>query len=158
MLWGVCTALVAASTIADEAVSAGRPADMRIGDCVIFREGGLGRIIRTPVYWLKGTLAGTLREQRVAGLCPEIGKPVSAYSRADHLRVAQSLPCVASAAEVGEVTVLRVQVSVADWETPWADQHGTAGWLYRGQFLDQPLRKGALIDMQASWLERCRED
>jgi len=44
---------------------------------------------------------------------------------------------------------------VEEWETPWSNQHGTGGWLFRGQFLDIPLAKSVQIDMDATWLERC---
>ena len=125
------------------------------GDCVIFREGGVGRVIRTPTYWLKGTVADTTRERRLAGRCPIIGKSVPAYTRADWLRVAAATPCVESDTEVREVAVLRILVAVDSWETPWSNQHGTAAWLFRGQFLDRPLKPGELIDMDSTWLEHC---
>ena len=71
--------------------------------------------------------------------------------------LAAAMPCVEneSAAVPKDVEVTRLQVTVDDWETPWSHQHGTTGWLFRGQFLDQTLRKGAVIDMDAVWLERC---
>ncbi len=127
----------------------------QLGDCVLFREGGAGLLFKAPSYWLRGSIAAISSEQRLAGLCPQIGKPESAYTREDWVRVAAATPCVDSSAEVREVTVTRISVAVDAWETPWSSMHGTVGWLFRGHFLDQPLKKGELIDMDASWLVRC---
>ena len=130
-------------------------AEPRVGDCVLFREGGAGLLFRTPTYWLRGSIAGISSERRLAGRCPEIGKPESAYTHNDWVRVASAMPCVQGDAEVREVPVVRISVAVEAWETPWSNLHGTAGWLFRGYFLDKPLKKGDLIDMDASWLEYC---
>ncbi len=127
----------------------------QVGDCVMFREGGVGLLFRTPTYWLKGTIAALSPGRRMAGRCPVIGKQVSAYGREDWVRVAAAMPCVENDSEVRDVDVLRVSVAVEEWETSWSNPHGTAGWLFRGQFLDQSLKKGGLIDMDATWLERC---
>lgn len=117
---GLLLAALAAATGAVPTASSA----LRLGDCVIFREGGLGLILKSPTYWLRGSIAGISQQHRMAERCPDLGKPVSGYTH-------------------------------EDWETPWSVQHGTAGWLFRGQFLDQRLQKGELIDMDASWLERC---
>ena len=130
-------------------------AEPQLGDCVLFREGGAGLLLKTPTYWLRGSIAGMSSERRLAGRCPQIGKPESAYTRDDWVRVAAATPCVESDAEVREVAVTRISVEVDEWETPWSSMHGTVGWLFRGHFLDKPLKKGDLIDMDASWLERC---
>lgn len=127
----------------------------QLGDCVLFREGGAGLLLKTPSYWLRGSIAAITSEQRLADVCPQIGKAESAYAREDWVRVAAATPCVDRRDQVREVTVTRIQVAVEAWETPWSSMHGTAGWLFRGHFLDQPLKKGELIDMDASWLERC---
>jgi hypothetical protein len=129
--------------------------EFRLGECVMFREGGTGYLLTTPTYWVKGRVAGIESKRRWADRCPVIGKPVSAYSRSDWATVVEAIPCVASDSEVGEVSVLRVQLVVDDWETPWSKQHGAAGWLFRGMFVDKPLKKGVSIDMDAAWLERC---
>ena len=131
------------------------PPRLQQGDCVMFREGGAGLVLRAPTYWLKGVVDRVSAERRLAGQCPVIGKSISAYTRNDWVRVAASMPCVDNEADVREVDVMRVRMVVEEWETPWSNQHGTAGWLFRGQFLDIPLVKGVLIDMDATWLERC---
>ena len=153
----VCCALFACSLAAagDSLPEVTQP---QVGDCVIFREGGGGYVLKAPTYWLKGSIAGLSEERRLAGRCPQIGKPVVAYSREDWVRVAAAIPCVVNDADVREVPVLRVRVTAEAWETPWSNQHGTAGWLFRGQFLNTPLRQGRIIDMDASWLERCKAE
>jgi hypothetical protein len=127
----------------------------QVGDCVILREGGVGRILKTPTYWLRGTVAVVSRARHFAALCPQVNKPVSAYTREDWLRFAAAAPCVDNAADAREVSVLRLGVRVEAWETPWSNQHGTARFLFRGQFLDQPLKKGEVVEINAAWLERC---
>lgn len=153
---GLLVAAAGAVEVAPAATSGAAPGP-QVGDCVIFREGGAGLLLKTPTYWLQGTIAGIAREQRPLGLCPHIGKPALAYTPADYALLAAAMPCVAELAGGLPLTVevLRVRLRVADWETPWSPQHGTTGWLYRGQFLDQPLEKGALIDVDAAWFERC---
>lgn len=51
--------------------------------------------------------------------------------------------------------VLRLAVRVEAWETPWANQHGSVRFLFRGEFLDRPLQKGEVIEIDASWLQGC---
>ncbi len=152
----LCALALAFAASADELPSVqtalGSP---QLGDCVVFREGGSGRILKTPTYWLKGSIAAISHERRLAGRCPEIGKLASNYTRADWARVAAATPCVGNDAEIREVAVLRIRVVVEAWETPWSNQHGTVGWLFRGQFLEQPLKQGGLIEMDATWLEHC---
>jgi len=128
---------------------------LQVGDCVMFREGGVGLILKTPSYWLQGTVAKVSAERRLAGRCPVVGKPQSAYSASDWLQVAAAQPCVADDADVREVDVTRVQVVVDDWETPWSIQHGSVGWLFRGNFLGTELKKGKQLEMDANWIVRC---
>jgi hypothetical protein len=160
--------LLAASLLADDAAppatASAAASGPQVGDCVIFREGGAGRLLKEPTYWLKGSIAALSRQRRQLDRCPRIGKPASSHTPADRAQLAAATPCVepalanASAELPRDVEVMRVQVMVAEWETPWSHQHGTTGWLFRGQFLDQPLQKGVLIDMDASWLERCEAE
>ncbi|MFZ4538764.1 hypothetical protein [Propionivibrio sp.] len=147
---------LAFSAAADDALSAlSASSDPQLGDCVMFREGGVGLVLKTPTYWLKGTVAKISHERRQAGRCPEIGKLIQTYTRDDWVRMAAAMPCVDNDSDVREVDVLRLSVSVEEWETPWSKQHGTTGWLFRGYFLDKPLKQGGLIDMDATWLEHC---
>ncbi|WP_153115067.1 hypothetical protein [Rhodocyclus tenuis] len=129
----------------------------QVGDCAIFREGGVGQVLKTATWWLRGTLTEVRREQRRAAVCPRFDKPRQSYTPADWSRLAAALPCVSSPAAVRDVEVWRVTLRADAWETPWTHAHGDNGWLFRGQFLEQSLRAGVLIDMDASWLERCEE-
>jgi hypothetical protein len=148
--------LLAASVAAsDEVLPVAAQSGPQVGDCAIFSEGGNGRIFRMPTYWLRGTIVSVSRERRTAGRCPQIAKPDSGYKREDWVRIAESTPCVQTDAEVREVDVVRIKLRVDEWETPWSYQHGTPGWLFRGYFLDTLLKKAEVIDMDASWLERC---
>ncbi len=162
--WPACCAacLVATRLFAGEASDAPAvPADSRaarIGDCVVFREGGTGWLLKSPVYWLRGSITAITRERRTLVRCPHIGRPLAAYTRADWTRLARAMPCAENDAPTGELEVTRVGVAVEAWETPWSHQHGTAGWLFRGQFLDQTLGKGVVIDMDAAWLVRCEAE
>ena len=148
----VAAAFALACPVMDVLASAEGP---QVGDCAIFREGGSGRVLKAPTYWLKGTVGAVYAERRLAGRCPRIGKPLAAYTRDDWVRIAASTPCVERDADVREVDVLRIRFVVDEWETPWSFQHGSTGWLFRGYFLDRALKKGEIIDMDASWLERC---
>ena len=130
----------------------------QIGNCVIFREGGTGLLFRTPTYWLKGRITKIANEARYLHRCPRFDKPPSAYSSSDWARLAQAMPCTEDEAGARWVDVLRLHVAVDEWETPWSHQHGGRGWLFRGQFLEQTLHKGTLIDMDATWLTRCEDD
>lgn len=154
---GIVTLLLARSAVADPAPAEAVPAASgpNVGDCVMFREGGAGRLLKSPTYWLKGSIAGMSHELRMANVCPRLSKPLSSYTPADWALLAAAMPCVDKDSDVREVAVLRIRVSVESWETPWSYQHGTVGWLFRGKFLDQTLRKGELIDMDANWLEPC---
>lgn len=162
LVWAIAAAVLAVSVLADEGGAAAGPAavpsDPQIGDCVMFREGGAGLLLRTPVYWLRGSIAGVSRTRRMAQACPHIGKQAAAHTPADHALLAAAMPCVDKGADAVEVDVVRVQVAVDDWETPWSPQQGTTGWLFRGKFLNQTLEKGKVIDMDATWLVRCEAD
>ena len=140
---------------------AGLPAGMlladevHVGDCVVFREGGEGRLLKAPVYWLKGSVVALSPERRLAEMCPVVAKPRLAYTRDERVRLAQAMPCVQREVDIREVVARFVHVSVDSWETPWSSQHGTAGLLFRGTFLDQPLVRGGVVKIDADWLESC---
>lgn len=153
----IVASLLSASLLAEEEVASSSlaVAGPQPGDCVVFREGGAGLLLRTPIYWLRGSVVGVMRERRLAAACPRIAKSATALSPADHARLAAAMPCVDEGVEPREVDVLRVRLAVVEWETPWSPQQGTTGWLFRGRFLDQTLEKGKEIDMDARWLQRC---
>lgn len=156
MMWRSVVALWAVVAMGAALATEGVPLpELRPGECVVFREGGGGYVLTAPTFWLQGRVVAIETQRRWAGRCPLIGKSFSAYSRSDWASVVEALPCVANDSEAGEVSVLRVQVVVEDWETPWSNQQGAARWLFRGMFVDKPLKKGGTIDMDAAWLQRC---
>ncbi|NJA88536.1 hypothetical protein HCX48_04755 [Rhodocyclus tenuis] len=161
LLWAAASAVAQTALSAQEfapeppRAAAETPLGPQPGQCALFREGGQGYVLKAPTYWLRGTLTEVRRERRHAGLCPAQEKPPSRLSPEDRARYAAALPCVRRANDEREVDVWRVTLRVEAWETPWTRAHGASGWLYRGQFLDQPLREGALLDLDAAWLEAC---
>lgn len=131
-------------------------AQVVVDDCVVFREGGDGRLLRTPTYWLKGRVASVTSVRHLTPLCPVPAKPPSAYSREERVLLARAAPCVHHDADIREVELQRAQVVVEAWETPWSNAHGSAGLLFRGAFLGQTLVKGEIVELAADWLERCK--
>ena len=128
---------------------------VQTGDCVVFREGGEGRLFKTPTYWLKGLVLAVLTERRQIRVCPQFAKPQSGYTREEWVQLAQAMPCVNREAGVHEADVSRAQIVVDSWETPWSVQHGATGLLFRGSFMNQPLAKGVVVDIDTAWLEHC---
>lgn len=138
------------------AANAAAPAS---SDCALFREGGAGKILQAPVYWLRGTVIDTYRRPHRFDVCPlPANQPPATYSRADWRRLADAWPCVSQPAARRDGEVSRVRLRVDAWETPWSNAHGYAGWLYRGHFLDVELQKGLVIDIDASLLGSCPAD
>lgn len=129
-----------------------------IGDCVEFREGGDGRLLKTPAYWVKGSVSKLVAEKRWMAPCPRLGKLLSTYSQGERVRLFEAMPCSWDADEPRLVDVTRVQVIVDSWETPWSIQHGAAGLLFRGAFMGRELVKGGTIDLDSAWLERCESE
>ena len=127
-----------------------------VGECVVFREGGAGVVLKAPSYWMQGKLVALSHHKKILERCPQIGKLPQAYTREDWLRVAEASPCAENTEGVREVMLVRLTVAVEEWDTPWSKQHGAAGWLYRGNFLNTRLEKGVLIEMDSSWVERCQ--
>ena len=130
-------------------------AELKEGDCVVFREGGDGRLFTSPTYWLQGVVAdiGTVKKDVVS--CPLEAKALSAYSREERVRLAMAAPCLWEGDAKRSVPVVKVSVTVGSWETPWSRQHGEAGLLFRGAFMDRKLVKGERIDIYSAWLDRC---
>lgn len=128
------------------------------GDCVMFREGGEGRLFKAPTYWLRGTVREVATEPHWAGRCPDLGKPRSAFTPDDWARLVAASPCVEREDEAREVERTRVRIAVDAWETPWSYSHGSAGWLFRGRFLGHRLTQGEALDLDAHWLTRCEAD
>lgn len=125
------------------------------GDCAMFREGGVGYILTTPVYWLRGRIEEVYTRPHQMALCPQLGKTPERYNRDDWMKIAETYPCASDPAKVRELQAVRVRLRVEAWDTPWSSQHGHNGWLYRGHFLKTELKEGVVLDIDGSLLERC---
>lgn len=107
------------------------------GQCVRYIEGGGGRLLVAPSYFLQGEVISTRIEQRTQAGCAEIS------------------PCVAvqAAAEMPKMGYVRLRVR--DWDTPHASANKNQGRLYRGHFLEQKLESGMDIELEADLLGPC---
>lgn len=133
-----------------------QPELLRPGACVVYREGGAGWIATEPVFWLRGKVISAEVRPRRLERCPEVpGKDIGRYTREEFVRLASARPCVSRDELVrdGQIGVVRLQVS--DWETPWAKRAANAFRLYQGYFLDQRLRQGGELDIEADLLTAC---
>lgn len=133
-----------------------QPELLRPGACVVYREGGAGWIATEPVFWLRGKVIGAEVRSRRLERCPEVpGKDIGRYTREEFVRLAGARPCVSRDDLVrdGQVGVVHVQVS--DWETPWSKRAANTFRLYQGHFLDQQLRQGGELDIEADLLTAC---
>ena len=125
------------------------------GDCALFREGGAGRILKGPVYYVRGSITEIYRRPHAMGVCPDPGKPRERYSRADWKQLADAYPCVADERNARDIEVIRIRMRAEKWDTPWTQSHGQNGWLFRGHFLDTELKDGVVLDIDGTLLLRC---
>ena len=132
-------------------------ADIGVGECVIFREGGEGRLLKSPTFWVKGVVSEMRREREPVRDCPATVGAGSVISREALWQLAHSAPCVFNRRESDpvEVEVTRVRVVVDAWETPWTTADGDVGLLFRGTYIGQPLVKGGAVEMLADGLKSC---
>lgn len=132
------------------------PELMRPGACTMYREGGAGWILPEPLYYLRGTVLGSEVTTRRLTECPVVpGKTRDQYSRQEYIRLVQATPCVAAGQMPRDEQIGSVRLRVEDWETPHVRKAENAGRLYRGMFLDQPLKKGMEIELEADLLGPC---
>lgn len=132
-------------------------ADIGVGDCVVFREGGEGRLLKSPSFWVRGVVSEMRRGRERVKDCPAAVGAGSMISREALWQLARSAPCVFNRGEndPAEVDVTRVRVVVDAWETPWTTAHGDVGLLFRGTYIGQPLVKGGQIEMLVDWMKSC---
>jgi len=132
------------------------PELVRSGTCVAYREGGAGWIMVEPLYYLRGTVTSAEVTTRRLERCPELpGKTRQQYTRAEYVRLVQAMPCLAGGEAARDEQVGMVRLQVSDWETPHLRKAENAGRLYRGMYLDQPLKKGVEIELEADLLGPC---
>lgn len=132
------------------------PVAARPGSCVMYREWEGGRSSAQPAYWLKGTVVLADVRLRKLGRCPEVpGKTIEQYTRDEFNRLAAAHPCVSRDELVREEQAGVVRLRVEEWETPWAKRAANANRLYQGHFLDQALKKGMELEIEADLLGAC---
>lgn len=124
---------------------------------MVYRESSPGGVFSGPVYFLRGeVLSRTIRRWHL-GQCPQFaGKgELARYSRDEFIRHAQAHPCVSPGQAERDEMIGMVRLRVLDWETPHERRMANAGRLYRGFFLDQRLRAGEEIELEADQLAAC---
>jgi len=126
------------------------------GRCLRYEEGGAGWILTEPVYYLQGAVLAAEVRARTPPVCPAApGKQPGQYTREEYVRLAAAQPCAAPGSPARDERIGIVRLRAAEWETPHARRAENAGRLYRGMFLDQPLREGAEIELEADLLGPC---
>jgi hypothetical protein len=129
---------------------------LRQGSCVAYREGGSGWIITDPVFYLQGTVIAAEVRGRLLQSCPNVpGKNPDQYTREEFNRLSAAYPCLAQGVPERDEQIGMVRFKISSWETPHAKRAANAGRLYRGSFIDQPLKKGMEIELEADLLESC---
>lgn len=132
------------------------PELLRPGSCVAYREGGAGWILVEPLYYLRGTVSSAEVTTRRLVQCPVIaGKNREQYSRDEYVRLVRATPCLAAGEAERDEQLGLVRLRVEAWETPHMRKAENAGRLYRGMFLDQPLKKGMEVELEADLLGPC---
>lgn len=134
-----------------------QPELLRPGQCVRYREGGEGWVLREPSFYVRGRVVRAEVASRRLARCPAVdGKQPTQYTRSEFVRWAAAQPCVVEGGGEGrDVQVGIVRLSVDDWETPHAANFANRGRLFRGHYLDHPLVKGGEIEVEANLLEPC---
>jgi len=131
---------------------------LQTGSCALYEEGGAGWVVTEPVYYLKGDVVAAEVRTRHLGVCPQVpGKNIEQYSREEFNRQALAFPCVSPNVAERDEQVGVVRLRVTDWETPHVRKAANAGRLYRGMFLDQVLKKGLEIELEADLLGTCEK-
>jgi hypothetical protein len=134
------------------------PELLRPGACVMYKEGGSGWILTEPQFYLRGTVLSSEVRSRQLASCPVVpNKNVAQYSREEFNRLSLAYPCLEQSLPAQEMQLGLVRLRVNEWETPHAKLAANSGRLYRGMFIDKPLKKNMEIEMEADLLEACTE-
>lgn len=133
-----------------------QPELLKSGQCVRYEEGGNGWVMTDPVFFLKGEVLSAEVRTRHLGKCPVFpGKTLERYSRDEFNRHTKAFPCVAEGVAERDEQSGIVRIRVVDWETPHGKKAENAGRLYRGMFVDEKLKKGMEIELEADLLSVC---
>jgi hypothetical protein len=134
------------------------PELLRPGSCVMYKEGGSGWVLTEPQFYLRGTILSSEVRTRQLASCPVVpNKNVAQYSREEFNRLSLAYPCLEQGVSAQEMQIGLVRLRVNEWETPHAKLAANSGRLYRGMFIDKPLKKNMEIEMEADLLEACAE-
>lgn len=141
-------------------LAAPAPEVLQTGRCVRYEEGGAGLLGRSPPFWLEGEVVSFRREQRPWRACPEDWRTQARPQDRDALLARErQLPCgFADEATPAPFEVVWVKLRPRRWETPWARAWASKGRLYRGLYLDEPLRPEAELEIDARLLFACRPE
>ncbi len=130
--------------------------NFQVDRCVIYRENGGGNGTSDSDYFIKGKVVAAALETRILPACPEVqGRGVEQYTRAEFNRLALAYPCLNGEPANIEAQLGVVRLRVDAWDTPHARRSANAGRLYRGMYIDQPLKQGMEIELEADLLGRC---
>lgn len=133
-----------------------QPELLQPGQCVRYEEGGNGWVVTDPVFFVQGEVLAAEVRTRHLGKCPVVpGKTLEHYSRDEFNRHVQAFPCVGPDVPERDEQSGIVRLRVVDWETPHARKAENAGRLYRGMFVDEKLKKGMEIELEADLLTVC---
>ena len=133
-----------------------QPEMLQAGRCVIYEEGGAGWIVSEPRYFLRGQVINAAVRPRHLDRCPVVpGKNIEQYTRDEFNRQALAYPCVAADVAERDEQIGVVRLRVSEWETPHERKTANAGRLYRGMFIDRPLKQGMEIELEADLLKVC---
>ena len=132
-------------------------AEISVGECAVFREGGEGVFLKAPTYWLQGQVVAVWSELRRLERCPVVEKPRASFSREELVRQAQAMPCTQRESDLREIEWGQAELRVDAWETPWSSQHGAVGLLFRGAFMGRPLVKRESLMIGVDWLSPCEQ-
>lgn len=133
-----------------------QPQNFLVDRCVIYHENGSGNGTSDTDYFVKGRVIAAALETRILSACPEVrGRGIDQYTRAEFNRLALAYPCLNGEPANLEAQLGVVRLRVESWETPHARRAANAGRLYRGMYIDQALKQGMEIALEADLLGHC---
>ena len=133
-----------------------QPERLAPGRCVVYGESVAS--LAVPEYFVRGRVVSAQVVERNLAVCPEVAeRRLDQSSREEFNRLLLARPCVSSDKFARDVQLGLVRLRVEQWETPHARRAANAGRLYRGMFIDRPLKAGMEIELEADLLGACEE-